>query len=1325
MTAGGDDDGDDLRMAWVLLEMAAGSPDSDAKAADLDAAIQLARAALAALSGPVFAGTMPAVKADIPAGPDPAVLANAQAALGLALIERYFLAARSEARGSVPPSTDEGSSARANRDEGISLLRTAIAGLPPSDPIRWLINDSLGRALHDRYDDSWPGGAAEDPADLDEAVARLLSALAEDLDPLAGEYLIWALSDRIGLRGDDRDLDLLIDWGQRLLGSGMYTGHDGDFLHGRLGLALLTRGQAGSPGARTDLQGSIEHLEIALAGLPAEDPGRVDTLVSLAHASWWRLNGSATRYDEVDAMVSYAEAAWTALPQDHEDRAEIGIYQVEGIHEQLRRPDAPFDSAAASRAIDILTDIEPRLIGEPDVHLLVTVMLGHFLAARGQANGSRADLGAAQRWLLDAADALPAGDEWAETRQTLAVGMSVLAGLGMDADHIDRAIGIVADASAWPDPDRARAALTRGTLGMLLAQRAAFTGNGANLDQGIDHLTASYDMVMPGHPYRIAAAANLGAMLITRFFNRGQAHDTEAARFYLDVAGSLTGPLAGQVRSLMGDVSVIVTANRGMLGVIEGMGGQPGALDSAVVNLRAALTNLPPGHPYRDQLRSDLGLALAVRAASPGGRPGDLADAARELRAAVDAFPRNHQVRPVALLRASGALAAAGAATGDQRTLRQSIRDLSQELATLSPGFGGHFRYVALLGAAAQALHRLTGGRADLDAAIGWLEQARRGLVGTPTHPQSGNCLIMLARCYRARGDKAEALDAGLAALRSRGRDLLLQSGTARSLGFARIAAAEAAEIAAWCLDDMRSATAVEALEFGRGLILHAATSVSEVTDLLTRTGHQELAEQWQATAASPLDSPWDKGPAAAGYASDIAAMLSGTAALEVPDDLRERAVTALAGSAEEDRLLAPPSAAVIAAALTRTGADALVYLLPSADGRPGRAVLVPADSHAGQGPQQVTLPELRAGASGALRVYTEASAAVLSGPVVAAGTPAPGAGTGQAGLKPAPDRAQWREALGRLCEWAWPAVVLPILGRVQAWSAERPPRLVLIAAGELSLVPWHAARSGPVGSPGCRYLIEDAVISYAASGRQLVDVARREVLPLSAGPVIVGDPTGDLLSALAEAWAIRERCYPAGRYFGQPNPEWGKPADGAGNQLDVLHQLPSPADSGASVLHLGCHGVVVGSAPGQSHLLLAGGEELRVDAVLRRASGRRPESPGGLVSLAACDSDLAIDDYDEALTPATSFLAAGAATVVGARWQIPDRATSLLMFMFHHLLVTGDHSPRDALRLAQLWMLEPDRTPPPEMPQALAQFARGAALADVTAWAGLVHQGQ
>jgi CHAT domain len=611
---------------------------------------------------------------------------------------------------------------------------------------------------------------------------------------------------------------------------------------------------------------------------------------------------------------------------------------------------------------------------------------------------------------------------------------------------------------------------------------------------------------------------------------------------------------------------------------------------------------------------------------------------------------------------------------------------------------------------------------ADLDAAIGWLEQARRGLLGTPAHPQNANCLITLARCYRARGDGADSRDAGLAALRSRGRDLLLQSGTERSLGFARIAASEAAEVATWCLDDAKPAAAVEALEFGRGLILHAATSVAEVTDLLAGTGHQQLADEWQAAAASPLDSPWDKGPADVGYAAHIADMVAGTAALEVPDDLRGRVIAALAGSAEEDRLLAPPTAADIAAALAHIDADSLVYLLPSADSEPGRAVLVPAANLAGQGPQQINLPELRAGAGSALREYVEASAAVLSGPVGTTGASDAGDSVRQQGPAPALGDA---EALARLCEWAWPAVMQPVLSHTRAWSAHRPPRLVLIATGHLSLVPWHAARSGSAGSPGCRYVIEDAVISYAASGRQLIDTARREPLPLSAAPVIVGDPTGDLPSALAEAWAIRERCYPAGRYFGQPDPEWGKSADGSGEPLDVLRQLPTPTSSGASVLHLGCHGIVVGSAPGRSYLLLAGREELRVDAILRRASGRRPESPGGLVSLAACTSDLAIDDYDEALTPATAFLAAGAVTVVGARWGILDGPTSLLMFMFHYLLTTGGHPPHDALRLAQLWMLDPDRAAPPEMPEALARHARRPVLANVAAWAGLVHQGR
>jgi CHAT domain-containing protein len=174
-----------------------------------------------------------------------------------------------------------------------------------------------------------------------------------------------------------------------------------------------------------------------------------------------------------------------------------------------------------------------------------------------------------------------------------------------------------------------------------------------------------------------------------------------------------------------------------------------------------------------------------------------------------------------------------------------------------------------------------------------------------------------------------------------------------------------------------------------------------------------------------------------------------------------------------------------------------------------------------------------------------------------------------------------------------------------------------------------------------------------------------------------------------------------------------------------VLGQLPGASGSGASMIHLACHAVAVGVAPGSSYLLLAGGQELKIDQILRRASGRPPGAAGGLVSLAACGSDLAVDEHDEALTLATAFLAAGAVTVVGTRWEVPDRKTALLMYMFHHFLTADRQSPRDALRMAQLWMLNPDRTVPPAMPRRLATHVARPDLADLAAWAAHAHQGR
>ena len=127
-----------------------------------------------------------------------------------------------------------------------------------------------------------------------------------------------------------------------------------------------------------------------------------------------------------------------------------------GIHERLIRPGAVLDIKAMSRAIDVLTEIEPLLAGEAPQHLTAMVMLGHFLVARGQVTGGRADLEAAQPLLLRAAAEIDTSDpEWAEITQTLAVAMDILADLGMDIDDLDQAISLAAAACGRPDQEPA------------------------------------------------------------------------------------------------------------------------------------------------------------------------------------------------------------------------------------------------------------------------------------------------------------------------------------------------------------------------------------------------------------------------------------------------------------------------------------------------------------------------------------------------------------------------------------------------------------------------------------------------------------------------------------------------------------------------------------------------------------------------------------------------------------------------------------------------------------------------------------------------------
>jgi hypothetical protein len=1257
------------------------------RVADLNAAIGYARRGLALAETQHPAGPPPE-------SPDIDVVAELHRVAGLALADRF-----QTARHDLAPDDTAGiAAARADRDEAAAHLDSAAGLLSPDDQDWPSIASTRGQLLHDRYTDEWPGAAAPDPADLGQALSLLQAAAEREPAPLTLLYLVLALADRAADSEEVAVLDELISRGEQLLAHPDASPDDAPTLHDLVGEALAERAAQVPSGAHADLTGAIAHWEAELALLAADDPGRALVQAQLARAYTSRLAGDASRYDEVDRMTSHAVASWRSLPADDDLLVEVGLYAVAGLHERLRRPTQSFDRSAADTALEILLRLEPRVSDDPELHLIVAVELGHFFVGRGQATGNAADLTAAQPWVTQALAAMPAdAARFAEERQTLASSLFTLAALGMSLGHLEHAIRLLRVQVEQATADVGIRAMTRSALGLAYVQLASYTQDGRDLETGIDHLRAAFDATPAGDAHRLAVAWNLGSALLTRFMSVGDRQDRDAARFYLNVLDDIGASPAADLAAgdSIADLEVTRTAMRGLLRLAEGLDGDPAALDDAARGLRSAVSMLPAEHPYQHRLRGDLGLALAMRASLTGDRLGHK-QAADELMAALAAMPQDDMMRPFLLMRAGAVMASAAAADRDSRRLRAAIDYLTTALSQTGQRFGGRARLVATLGTAWEQLHRLTGDPDALEAAAHWLNMACDDL-SRQQHPEHAACLMRLAHVRHAQGRLADAGEHGLAALRARGREVLLQTGTSRGLRSAGLAAAEAVDVAEWWLGQGRTEEAVAALELGRGLLLHAATSTASVADLLTLAGHADLAAQWRDGQAVPRPSPWDLGTDGSAYAGGL---LAGEETPDLPSDLRARALAALSGGYLE-RLLAPPRPADIATALKATRADVLVYLLEARNGQPGRAIAVRAvpaaraDGAAAEAPELITLPPARG--DGTLDEFLAA----------------------RAGASLRADRGGAEDVLRRVCTWAWDSVVSHLLDWAAA-AGRSPVRVVLVPVGKLSVVPWHAACTD-----AGRYACAEAVISYAASARQLIDVSRRGMRDVGERPVIVGNPALDLAYAGVEAQAIRDRLYPHAVYLGHAAPAFGRPADGQAEPEDVLRQLPSDTEAGASMIHLACHAVAVGTDPGRSHLVLAERRHLPLELVLRRASGRQETVPGGLVCLAACESDLASGHYDEALTLATAFLAAGAATVVGTRWEVPEGRTALLMFMFHHFLAEAGESPRDALRRAQLWMLDPRRVPPTGMPAHLAADAERADLADLTAWGAVTHQGR
>jgi CHAT domain-containing protein len=181
---------------------------------------------------------------------------------------------------------------------------------------------------------------------------------------------------------------------------------------------------------------------------------------------------------------------------------------------------------------------------------------------------------------------------------------------------------------------------------------------------------------------------------------------------------------------------------------------------------------------------------------------------------------------------------------------------------------------------------------------------------------------------------------------------------------------------------------------------------------------------------------------------------------------------------------------------------------------------------------------------------------------------------------------------------------------------------------------------------------------------------------------------------------------------------------DAAGTPEDLLAVLHGGSPSPPGIVHVSCH-ALAGPSPTRSALRLADGESLSVARILDHPAAEASDAAGPLVLLAACETDLSTRDHDEAPTLATALVARGATDVVGSRWATQDSATAVMMAVFHHHLAAGGLAPADALRAAQLWMLDPDRQPPPILTNsALRREATRPDLHNVHCWAAFTHQG-
>jgi CHAT domain-containing protein/tetratricopeptide (TPR) repeat protein len=279
----------------------------------------------------------------------------------------------------------------------------------------------------------------------------------------------------------------------------------------------------------------------------------------------------------------------------------------------------------------------------------------------------------------------------------------------------------------------------------------------------------------------------------------------------------------------------------------------------------------------------------------------------------------------------------------------------------------------------------------------------------------------------------------------------------------------------------------------------------------------------------------------------------------------------------------------------------------------------------------------------------------------------------------------EWAAAIDDLGPELWRLFGARLDASLKQRGVKPGTRLVWLPSGWLGVLPLGLAQDPSSG----RRLADAYEIVYAPNLEALAaahDAVARDTAASSLAVVI--NPTGDLPGTEKEGSLVASHFASAARTVLKRD---------AATPDAVLAAL-----KGRTHWHFASHGTFSWSDPRRSALVMAGMARLSVDRLLGADGLGHPR----LVVLSACETGLTeiTANPDEFIGLPGTFLALGAAGVIGTLWPVNDAATALLIAKFYDLHKGAGLAPPAALSKAQAWLRQSTR----DELDAYAQAAAG-----------------